>query len=237
MLQKTQNAFAAHSLQCLFFEQGYIDELYEPISRDADLRDDFGLDSQELVALACAASELAIGTDEIDDAGLFTVDDVLDHLERHMNPWLGGAEQMVMQGSVTIPQSLEQVFAYIADCKDWPKHLGHVVAIDDLKRDGNAEKFRMTIRELTDGAEYSVDSSRLVNCDLHEIDFVQPRPPVGFKNHMGGWRFLEKGPNQTELVSFHQFSLDEDADLEESVILIRKHIRAALQTWANVGGR
>lgn len=237
MLQTTRNAFAIRSLQCLFFEQGYTDDLYQPISRDADLRDEIGLDSQELVALACAASEFTVGTDELDDANLVTVGDVLDHLELHMNPWLGGAEQIVMQGSVTIPQSIEQVFSYIADCEDWPIHLGHVVSIEDLKRDGNAENFRMTIRELTDGKVYFVDSSRLVNRDRHEIDFVQPRPPKGFKNHMGGWRFLEKGPRCTELVSFHQFSLDEDADLEESVMLIRKHIRAALQTWAKVGGQ
>lgn len=237
MLQTTKNAFAIRSLHCLFFEQGYTDELYQPISRDADLRDEFGLDSQELVALACAASELTIGAAELDDASLVTVGDVLDHLELHMNPWLGGAEQMVMQGSVTIQQPLEQVFAYIADCEDWPKHLDHVVAIDNLERDGDAENFRMTIRELTDGREYSVVSNRLVNRNRQEIDFVQPRPPEGFVNHMGGWRFIEKDPARTELVSFHQFSLDDDANLEESVILIRKHIRAALQTWANIGGQ
>ncbi|MEP6068485.1 MAG: SRPBCC family protein [Paracoccaceae bacterium] len=237
MLQKTKTAFAAHSLQCLFFEQGYIDDLHETIERDEDLRDVYGLDSQELVALACAASEYAIGCDDLDDVDINTAGDVLDHLEAHMNPWLGGGEQMVMQGSITIPQGLDQVFSFIADCEAWPDHLDHVVAIDNVTREGDAENFRMTIKELTDGQQYSVDSSRLVNRDRKEIDFVQPRPPKGFKNHMGGWRFIEKGPKKTELVSFHQFSLEEDSDLEDAVLLIRKHIRAALQTWANVGGK
>ncbi len=237
MLQNPRPAFARHLLLCIFFEQGYIDDIDEIVPEDADLRDEFGLDSQEIVELASTVDEICIGAEGLGNMEIYTAGDVLAYLEEHLNIWLGDTEQMVMQGSIVISKPVDTVFGYIADCEAWPKHLNHVTAIDDLQRDGKAETFRMSIRELTDGREYSVDSSRTVDRELHEIDFVQPRPPEGFLHHAGGWRFVPLAGDWTRLVSFHKFTLKEGADLEDAAVLIRKHIRAALKTWALVGAK
>jgi len=140
-----------------------------------------------------------------------------------------------MQGSVLIDQSIDAVFGYIADCENWPEHLDHVTAIENLVRDGQRESFTMSIRELSDGHIYSVDSRRIVNRESRTVDFTQPRPPKGFATHQGGWRFVGRGPGRTELVSFHRFSLEGAKGLAEACALIRKHIKAALGTWAEIG--
>lgn len=237
MLSKIEPTNAVQAMQCIFFEQGFIDSLNDEISADASLRDVYDCDSQDMVTIACAVNELCIGAEELYEGDLVTAGDITEYVESHLNHWLPKDTDIIMQSSIEIRQPIDTVFRYIADYQSWPEHLAHVTKVNPLSQDGTFEKFRMHIKELTNGEEYSVDSQRSVNREAKEIEFDQLRPPNGFKVHKGGWRFRELAPDRTELISFHGFTLYDSEHAADACTLIRKHIRAALSTWADVGNK
>lgn len=237
MLLKTEPINAVQAMQCIFFEQGFIDSLNDEIKPDASLRDDYDMDSQDVVTVACAVSELCIGPETVYEGDLVTAADIIEHVESHLNPWLPKDTEIIMQGSIEIRQPIDVVFGYIADYQSWPEHLAHVTQVEPLSDEGDLERFRMHIRELTNGQEYSVDSQRIVNRETREVEFEQPRPPEGFKTHKGGWRFRKLAADRTELISYHGFTLEDPEQADDACTLIRKHIRAALSTWADVGNK
>lgn len=220
----------------VLFELGVLDAVSELTDLSANLRDDLGCDSQEIVSTCELVSSLALTADPLDDGIVETVQDLVAHLSVARDLWLPVNEPFVLQDSTIIEQDVDTVFGYIRDYRDWPDVLAHVIRIEPEIDDGALQSFRMHIAELGNGDEYYVQSWRYVNDQYRIVDFLQPRPPEGFVTHKGGWRFetMEDG-KKTRLISFHGFELEEEASVEDKVALIRKHINAALNTWTRWG--
>ncbi|GBQ09298.1 SRPBCC family protein [Swaminathania salitolerans] len=235
MLKQIDLHRSASDVTNVLFELGVLDDAFRQPDLKANLRDDLGCDSQEVVSACELVSALALSAPPLDDADVETVEDLVGYLSAARDPWLPENEPFVMQGSIVIDQDIETVFGYIRDYRIWPDVLGHVTRIEPETDDGTLQSFRMHIAELGTETEYFVQSWRYVNAQHRIIDFLQPRPPEGFTVHKGGWRFEAIGRGKTRLISFHGFQLDDKTSAEDSVALIRKHINAALNTWARRG--
>ncbi|AZE50409.1 hypothetical protein C4K04_4754 [Pseudomonas chlororaphis] len=235
MLQEAETSRAHKDIINVLFELGILSSPDDYLDPEKSLRDDLGLDSQELISLVVSISALANNAAPLKEQHVASVQDCIKYLERNRDLWLPNDVDYVLQGSVRINQDMQTVFNYIADYKAWPEVLAHVTRIEPDIDDGRVQSFKMHIAELTTGEEYYVQSSRLVDSEKLTIDFLQPKPPAGFRVHKGGWRFNKIGPKETELVSFHGFSLDENTEADCGIGLIQKHIQAALRTWAAHG--
>lgn len=235
MLKKSKNVRALVDVCNALFELGILESpIVVPAGTDR-LRADLGLDSQEMVGIAEGLSSLATNCDPLDESTVETVNDLVAYLEKSRDMWLPTDVPYVLQGSATIKQDIETVFLYIADYRKWPDILAHVTKIEPEYDDGRMQSFKMNIEELTTKDNYFVQSWRYVNSEAGIVDFTQPKPPAGFSAHKGGWRFKSLGSNRTELISYHGFDLNEGINVDDSIALIRKHIQAALKTWANYG--
>lgn len=235
MLQKLDITRAETDVRLALYELGFADTIDAPLDHALSLRDDLGLDSLELVSLAETLSGLATGAPPLDGQALATVGDCVAFVHDARDSWLPTDTPYVLQGSIVIRRPVADVFGYIDRFRDWPERLAHVTAIEPEYDDGRFQAFRMHIEELTSRERYFVRSWRYVNREALILDFSQPKPPAGFAVHKGGWRFREIDPGRTALISYHGFSLEPEADGAEAVALIRKHIQAALTTWAKHG--
>lgn len=223
---------AAQDIKNALFELGILESFNDSLNLEQTLRDDLGLDSQEVVSLIEIVSSLIISDTPIDDEDFKTVSDLVSYLASNRTTWLPTETDYVMQDSVVIEQDINTVFGYIANYEKWPEVLDHVAKIETDYNDHKFQSFKMHIDELGSNERYFVQSWRYVNKERLIIDFSQPLPPKHFLIHQGGWRFKSIAPNKTELISYHGFSLKEGADIETAFILIRKHIQAALKTWS-----
>jgi len=235
MLKTVDTQVALSDVTTALFELGVLDSVSEDIDLEKTLRNDLGLDSQEMVSLVDIAQSLASSRDPVDEGAFETVQDVVSYLAINRASWLPTDVPFVLQGATVINQSLETVFGYIANYRVWPEILDHVTKVETDYDDGKHQSFKMHIEELGTKRNYYVQSWRYVNYDSLIVDFSQPKPPKGFAVHKGGWRFRVLGSDRTELISYHGFSLEEGADADGSLELIRKHIHAALKTWARHG--
>lgn len=217
------------------FELGILDEIDQVINENSTLRDELGCDSQEITTLCEIISTLALSKASLDENKTETVKDLLNHLVDNRDPWLPSDISYVLQGSVVIDQDINTVFGYIRDHKKWPEVIKHVTKIEPIIDDSKLQSFKMHIEELDTKESYFVESWRYVNEEQYIVDFLQPIPPEGFLMHKGGWRFQSLSSNQTRLISYHGFELDKNISIEASIVLIRKHIDAALATWARYG--
>lgn len=217
------------------FELGVIDSLNKNMEMDKDVRQELGLDSQELMTLVNIISSLGLSADPIYENNVTTLSDLVDYLKEHRDSWLHNDVPFVLQGSTIISQDIDTVFSYIRDYQKWPEVLAHVTKIEKDMDDGRLQSFIMHIEELGTKQDYFVKSWRYVNDEHRIIDFSQPLPPKGFRCHKGGWRFQPLADGRTRLISYHGFSLHDDAQADYAITLIRKHIHAALSTWARFG--
>ncbi|EBH0780612.1 hypothetical protein FJ875_09955 [Salmonella enterica] len=217
------------------FELGVIDSNNENFEMDKDIRQELGLDSQELMTLVDIISSLGISSKPLDEDNVKTLSDLVDYLKENRDSWLHDDVPFILQGSTVISQDIDTVFSYISDYQKWPDILDHVKKIEKDMDDGRLQSFIMHIEELGTGQDYFVKSWRYVNDEHRIIDFSQPLPPKGFRCHKGGWRFQSLADGRTRLISYHGFSLHDDTQADEAITLIRKHIHAALSTWARFG--
>lgn len=217
------------------FELGIIESNNENIAVDKDIRIELGLDSQELMTLVDIISSLGISAMPLDENNVRTLSDLIDYLKENRDSWLHDDVPFVLQGSTIISQNIDTVFSYIRDYQKWPDILEHVKKIEKDMDDGRLQSFIMHIEELDTRQDYFVKSWRYVNDEHRIIDFSQPIPPKGFRCHKGGWRFQALADGRTRLISYHGFSLHDDAQADDAITLIRKHIHAALSTWARFG--
>lgn len=229
-LQKTE--IAVKDIKNALFELGILESFDDTLELEQTLRDDLGLDSQEVVSLIEIISSLITSGEPINDENFKTVSDLVGYLASNRATWLSTETDYVMQDSVVIEQDIHTVFGYIFNYEKWPEVLDHVAKIETDYNDNKFQSFKMHIDELGSNEHYYVQSWRYVNKEQFIIDFSQPLPPKSFLIHQGGWRFRTIAPNKTELISYHSFSLKEGADIETAFILIRKHIQAALKTWS-----
>lgn len=237
MVKPSKQNRALSDVRNALFEIGVIDSPTAVLKPDDELRDNLGLDSQELVSLAVSLSSLATNSAPMNEADVRTVADLVEYVAINRDVWLPTDVPYVLQGSTTINQNLEWVQSCIAEYRKWPGILAHVTKIEPEYDDGRFQTFKMHIEELNTKEHYFVQSWRYMNLDAGIIDFTQPKPPVGFKVHKGGWRFKAQDSNKTELISYHGFDLNEEVNIEDSMALIRKHILAALKTWTNYGNK
>lgn len=237
MVKPSKQSRALTDVRNALFEIGVIDSPAVLLQSGDELRDTLGLDSQELVSLAVSLSSLATSAAPVNEEEVRTVADLVEYVGMHRDNWLPTDLPYVLQGSATINQNLVWVQACIAEYEKWPDILAHVTKIEPEYDDGRFQNFRMHIEELNTKEHYFVQSSRYMNLEAGIIDFTQPKPPVGFKVHKGGWRFKVLDANKTELISYHAFDLDDGVNIEDSIALIRKHIHAALKTWTNHGNK
>lgn len=235
MLNEKNYRRAEGDVASVLFELGVTDSPDESVTLNKNIRDQLGLDSQEVMTLVEIVSSLAISAKPLHEDNVSTISDLIDYLVVHRDKWLFQDVPFVLQGSIIINRDIDSVFGYIRDYKRWPEILSHVSKIEPDSDDGRLQTFTMHIEELGTGQAYFVKSWRYVNEELRVIDFSQPLPPKGFECHKGGWRFQSLGEEQTRLISYHGFSLSEDANAEDAIALIRKHIHAALSTWARYG--
>ncbi|MCC4107180.1 SRPBCC family protein [Serratia ureilytica] len=217
------------------FELGVIESNNENIEMDNDIRQELGLDSQELMTLVDIVSSLALSAAPLDEENVTTLSDLVDYLKEHRDVWLHNDVPFVLQGSTIISQDIDTVFSYISNYQKWPEILAHVTKIEKDMDDGRLQSFIMHIEELGTKQDYFVKSWRYVNDEHRIIDFSQPLPPKGFRCHKGGWRFHPLADGRTRLISYHGFSLHDGAQADDAIALIRKHIHAALSTWARFG--
>ncbi|SMB45854.1 hypothetical protein SPRA44_600090 [Serratia proteamaculans] len=235
MLKNLHTQRAAVDITNTLFELGVIDSTNEVITMDQDIRQQLGLDSQEVMTLVDIVSSLSISSEPLNEDDVKTLSDLVGYLENHRDAWLPTDVQFVLQGSTIISKDVETVFSYIQDYKNWPAILAHVTKIEPDMDDGRLQSFTMHIEELGTKRDYFVKSWRYVNEEHRIIDFSQPLPPKGFRCHKGGWRFQALEDGRTRLISYHGFSLQDDEAADEAIHLIRKHIHAALSTWARFG--
>jgi hypothetical protein len=88
----------------------------------------------------------------------------------------------------------------------WPEIAPHVVAIDIVYGDENAQVLIMTVQ--TRGQIDSFKSIRAL--DGNVIRYLQPRPPRMLRHHHGSWVF-EAILTGTRVVSSHVIEIDIDA--------------------------
>lgn len=232
MNKKVDTYIALSDIKNALFELGIIDSFDETINLEQTLRDDLGLDSQEVISLIEIVSSLISSGESFEEDNFKKVSDLVYYLASNRAPWLPIDVDYVFQGSITIEKDINTVFEYIANYEQWPEVLDHVEKIETEYNDNKFQSFKMHIREINSSDRYFVKSWRYINKENLIIDFSQPLPPKNFQIHQGGWRFRAINKNRTELISYHGFSLKKDADVEEAFILIRKHIQAALTTWS-----
>jgi acyl carrier protein len=237
MVKPSRQRSALSDVRNALFEIGVVDSPAVVLQLGDDLRDTLGLDSQELVSLAVSLSSLATSAPALKEDEVCTVTDLVEYVAMHRDIWLPTDLPYVLQGSATINKDLGWVQSCIADYEKWPEILAHVTTVEPEYDDGRFQYFRMHFEELNTREHYFVQSSRYVNLEAGIIDFTQPKPPVGFKVHKGGWRFKALDANKTELIAYHAFDLDDGVSIEDSMALIRKHIHAALTTWTNHGNK
>ncbi|QDW31678.1 hypothetical protein FFE93_000470 [Yersinia sp. KBS0713] len=226
---------AESDVAAILFELGITGSSNEILDPKKDIRNQLGLDSQEVMTLVEIVSSLAISAKPLHEDNVNTLNDLINYLVAHRDNWLHKDVPFILQGSTVINRDIDSVFGYIKDYQRWPKILSHVSKIEPDNDDGRLQSFIMHIEELGTGQEYFVKSWRYVNEELRVIDFSQPLPPKGFRCHKGGWRFQSLDEGRTRLISYHGFSLSDDANAEDAIVLIRKHIHAALSTWARYG--
>lgn len=229
-LQKKE--VAVKDIKNALFELGILESFQETLDLEDTLRDGLGLDSQEIGSLIEIISSLIISEKEIKDHDFEKVLDLVEYLASNRRPWLPTKTNHVMQDSIVIDQDINTIFNYIENHEKWPEVLDHVVKIETDYNDHRFQSFKMYIDELGSNEQYFVQSWRYINKEQYIIDFSQPLAPKSFLIHQGGWRFKMITSNKTELISYHGFTLKEDADAEAAFILIRKHIQAALKTWS-----
>ena len=235
MLRKLDTQVAENDVTNALFELGIIETPTEVLDLELSLRDGIGLDSQEVVSLVEIVSSLILVDDRPDENDFETVYDLVCYLAANRAPWLPAELPYIHQGSIVIEQDIDTVFDYISKYQKWPEVLSHVTKIETDYDDNKMQSFKMHIEELGSKQNYHVQSWRYVNKERGIIDFSQPLPPKGFTTHQGGWRFRALDTQRTQLISYHGFSLQEGADIEAAFVLIRKHIQAALNTWARHG--
>ncbi|EBW2367038.1 hypothetical protein CBJ60_004476 [Salmonella enterica subsp. enterica serovar Ajiobo] len=235
MLNESNVQRAVMDVTNTLFELGIIDSSNESVAMDKDIRIELGLDSQELMTLVDIISSLGISATPLDEDNVRTLSDLVDYLKENRDSWLHDDVPFVLQGSTIISQDIDTVFSYIRDYQKWPDILDHVKKIEKEIDDGRLQSFIMHIEELDTKQDYFVKSWRYVNDEHRIIDFSQPIPPKGFLCHKGGWRFQQLADGHTRLISYHGFSLNDDTQADDAITLIRKHIHAALSTWARFG--
>ncbi|MEQ1977506.1 SRPBCC family protein [Xenorhabdus sp. SGI240] len=235
MLNEKNIRRSENDVAVILFELGITNSPKEIIDSRKDIRDELGLDSQEIITLVETISSLAISDKPLKEDNVNTVSDLINYLAANRNTWLHKDVPFILQGSTIINQNIDTVFSYISNYKNWPNILNHVSRIEPESDDGCMQSFIMHIEEFGTGQEYFVKSWRYINEEFYIIDFSQPIPPQGFKCHKGGWRFQALDDGRTRLISYHGFSLLDDTNVEDAIILIRKHIKAALTTWSRYG--
>jgi len=237
MVNPSKHDIALSDVRNALFEIGVIDSPTAMLQPCDELRYTLGVDSQELVSLSLSLSWLASNGTRINEAEVRTVADLVEYVAVNRDVWLPTDVPYVLQGSTTINKNIEWVKSCIADYRKWPEILAHVKKIEPEYDDGGFQTFKMHIEEINTKENYFVQSWRYMNLDAGIIDFTQPKPPSGFKVHKGGWRFKAKDANKTELISYHGFDLNEEANIEDSIALIRTHINTALKTWKEYGNK
>ena len=180
-LYKTE--IAVKDIKNALYELGILESFEDSLDLEQTLRDDLGLDSQEIVSLIEIVTSLIISGEPLDDENLKTVSDLVCYLASNRATWLPTETSYVMQNSIIIEQDIDTVFDYIADYEKWPNVLDHVAKIETEYNDQKFQSFKMHIDELGSNENYYVQSWRYVNKNQFIIDFSQPRPPKNFLVH------------------------------------------------------
>ncbi|MCA2711299.1 MAG: hypothetical protein IM473_14620 [Microcystis sp. M015S2] len=127
--------------------------------------------------------------------------------------------------------------------EDWTKFLPHIQAINVLYDDGRYQEFTMTVVSEKDAGTLTVRSVRLCDGDKGTISFFQPEPPKFLTHHAGGWQFIPIDDQTCQVITFHNWNLQEEkaaamfseGDYEQRVAdLLLNHAKFALGNWKRV---
>lgn len=113
MCKESINKRAILDVRNVLFELGIIDGVEDIPPLNKNLRDDLGLDSQELVSVAVELSSLSVCHQPLHEADMTSVNDLVVYLEQGRDVWLPTDTQYILQGAVIINQNIETVFSYI----------------------------------------------------------------------------------------------------------------------------
>ena len=210
---------------------------------DAELEDELGMDSQEMVEfLTIFGKELGIPLNDDIVTKKMTVRQLAGKLDgsQSAKPGGEGAESSLTEETL-IQASVQTVYERLLNVRDWPSLLPHVEQIDMVYDDGRYQEFYMSVKG-TDGSAIKVRSVR--KCEPGEILFFQPQPPVFLKTHNGGWQFSPTESGGCRVVTYHNWRLSEQAAViypddghptaQRVEALLREHARFALNSWKSI---
>lgn len=235
MISEKNIRCAENDIFNILFELGLINSIEDKLDTTQNIYNSLGLDSQEIATLATRISSLAIFSKSIEVSDIKNLNDIIIYLAVHRDHWLHKDVPFTMQDSIILNNDFATVFSLINEYQRWPEILNHILKVEKNINVGRLQNFIMQIEDSTTGKTYFVETCRYVDEISFTIDFSQTIPPQGFKCHKGGWRFQSLGKNRTRLITFHGFSLLPDESVEKAILLIRKHIKAALTTWSHYG--
>jgi acyl carrier protein len=208
---------------------------------------DLGMDSQELVSLACELERhFGVPVHESDVHSGMTVADVVTLMAGKLTARPSGQTSTPRQGSlveqIVVHAPWAEVYDGLLHVEAWPSLLPHIDRIDVVYDDGRYQEFWMTVRS-TDGSTIRVRSIR--RCGDREILFFQPEPPRYLARHSGGWKFEPVGDRQSIVTTYHEWVLNDRVDdvfpattdetTEAQVArVLRDHARLALGSWKSI---
>ncbi len=108
--------------------------------------------------------------------------------------------------SILIAGSLESVYGYCWDAKQWPAITPHVKEVRILEEDNSFQRMVMAVE--SDGRLFHTESFRRT-APLQWIEYEQLTPPAFLLSHSGEWRFVPEAGG-TRVVLTHRFTADHD---------------------------
>lgn len=145
--------------------------------------------------------------------------------------------------SIIIERDAQTAYQALFNLEKWSKLLPHVQTVKILYDDGRYQEFTMTVISEKDAGTLTVRSVRLCDEEKGEIGFFQPEPPDFLTHHAGGWRFIPLGDQTCQVVTFHNWNLNEEKatkifpgeDYSERVAdLLLNHANFALDNWKKI---
>jgi hypothetical protein len=201
------------------------------------LGEDIGMDSQELVSLACELQSLTgIKVEGYDFKRSMTVAEVTEVLEQKISHELAKSFSLTEEIYIRAePKRLSQALWAVENWKDLLPHIEDIQVIYD---DGTFQEFWMTVR----GVDSSVIKVRSVRkCESERIRFFQPEPPSFLKEHRGEWTWKGAKHGGTGVTTKHEWRLSRKAYAmypseklttpERVETLLRGHAKFALENW------
>src|SRR5687768_16611499 len=140
---------------------------------------------------------------------------------------------LLVEDSIQINASMEDVFEHCWNAEAWPKITDHVKRIGMIEKRPDYQRFMMTVAG--SGIDHVVESTRYAE-RYSRIRYIQLKPPIALRDHQGEWLFAQLATG-VAIRLIHRAVLDEAVAPRVLGVDSLEHARATVATMFRSNGR